>query len=36
VIARNSPIAEGSAALWDEAFRMITKAAESADLDPAP
>ncbi len=36
VIARNSPIAEGSAALWDEAFRMITKAAESGDLDPAP
>ncbi len=35
VVARNSQIAEGSAALWDEAFRMIMKAVESGDLGPA-
>jgi putative hydrolase of HD superfamily len=36
VVARNSPIAEGSAALWDATLRMIRKAAESGGLDPAP
>jgi putative hydrolase of HD superfamily len=36
VLARNSPIAEGSAALWEETSRMIRKAVETGDLDPAP
>jgi putative hydrolase of HD superfamily len=36
VIARNSAIAEGSAALWQEALRMIQGAVESGDLGPAP
>ena len=36
VVARNSPIAEGSAALWEETFRMIRRTAEAGHLDPAP
>ena len=36
VIARNSHIAEGSAALWREASRMIRKAFETGPLPPAP
>jgi putative hydrolases of HD superfamily len=36
VIARNSHIAEGSAALWEEASRMIRRVFEPSRLDPAP
>jgi putative hydrolases of HD superfamily len=32
VVARNSPIAEGSAALWRETLAMIRKAADRGDL----
>jgi putative hydrolases of HD superfamily len=35
VLERNSPIAEGSQALWTEALSMITQAVESKDLLPA-
>lgn len=35
VIARNSHIAEGSAALWEETLRMIRRAVESKHLAPA-
>jgi putative hydrolase of HD superfamily len=35
VIARNSHIAEGSAALWEETLRMIRGAVESGHLAPA-
>jgi putative hydrolases of HD superfamily len=36
VVARNSHIAEGSSALWEETLRMVTRAAQSGDLYPAP
>jgi putative hydrolases of HD superfamily len=35
VIARNSPIAQGSADLWEKAAAMIRQAVESKHLDPA-
>ena len=36
VIARNSHIAEGSAALWEEAARLIGDAVKSGNLAPRP
>jgi putative hydrolases of HD superfamily len=36
VLARNAPIAEGSAGLWEHTRAMIRQAAERGDLDPAP
>jgi putative hydrolase of HD superfamily len=36
VIARNSHIAEGSAAVWDEAAALIQKAVDSGHLAPGP
>jgi putative hydrolases of HD superfamily len=36
VIARNSHIAEGSAALWEYARQMIDRAVAEGSLDPAP
>jgi putative hydrolase of HD superfamily len=36
VLARNAPIAEGSAALWEHTRALIRQAAERGELDPAP
>ena len=36
VVARNCHIAEGSAALWEQAERLIRRAVDAGHLDPAP
>lgn len=36
VIARNSHISEGSAAVWEEALRLINAAVDAKHLEPAP
>ena len=36
VVARNSHIAEGSEALWEQAVRLIRRAVDAKHLDPAP
>ncbi|MFY9924142.1 MAG: HD domain-containing protein [Opitutaceae bacterium] len=36
VIARNAPIADGSAAVWEEALRRIQAAVRAGHLEPAP
>ena len=36
VLARNAAVAEGSAAIWEHARRMVHAAVEEGHLDPAP